>query len=104
MLDYQLDTLAIKWMHETMKTMLKELWEVLKCHSAESWFDVFLVIFILLNNLEYVYETQLEYAQQHGFVHADHDHDNVSGLLFVSPLSTPLRNLPGTCRLRAGIG
>ncbi|KAI5843213.1 hypothetical protein BZA05DRAFT_187872 [Tricharina praecox] len=73
MLDYQLDTVAIKWMRETMKNMLKELWEVLKCHSAESWFDVFLVIFILLNNLEYVYEAQLEYAQQHGSARADHD-------------------------------
>jgi len=73
MLDYQLDTVAIKWMRDTMKNMLKVLWEVLKSHSEGSWFDVFLVMFILLNNLEYVYEAQLEYAQQHGAARADRD-------------------------------
>ncbi|KAF8545247.1 hypothetical protein BDD12DRAFT_161379 [Trichophaea hybrida] len=66
MLDYQLDTIAIRWMEKTMATMLKKLWKTLISHDSNSWFDVFLVIFILLNNLEYVYGAQLQYIQEHG--------------------------------------
>ncbi|KAA8899946.1 hypothetical protein FN846DRAFT_1023166 [Sphaerosporella brunnea] len=66
MLDYQLDTLAIQRMEKTMNEMLKKLWKTLQAHSKSSWFDVFLVIFILVNNLEYVYEAQLQYVQEHG--------------------------------------
>lgn len=66
MLDYQLDTIAIRWMENTMIEMLKRLWKTLLGHRRSSWFDVFLVIFILLNNLEYVYEAQLQYIQEHG--------------------------------------
>ncbi|KAF8251568.1 hypothetical protein K440DRAFT_658658 [Wilcoxina mikolae CBS 423.85] len=71
MLDYQLDTTAIRWMEKTMATMLKKLWKTLISHESNSWFDVFLVIFILLNNLEYVYGAQLQYIQQHGAQDAD---------------------------------
>jgi hypothetical protein len=66
MLDYQLDTLAIQRMEKTMNDMLKKLWKTLQAHSRNSWFDVFLVIFILVNNLECVYEAQLQYVQEHG--------------------------------------
>lgn len=69
MLDYQLDSMMIDWMKVLMEQMLKELWKVLLkkgTHRKESWFDVFLTIFLLVNNLEYVYEAQMDFINSHG--------------------------------------
>lgn len=66
MLDYQLDTIMIKWMEKNMKLMLKQLWNLLLRREKKDWFEVFLTLFILIHNLEVVYESQVDYINQHG--------------------------------------
>lgn len=66
MLDYQIDTMTIRWMQELTKDMLKDLWKMLLRRTPSDWFHVFLTIFILLNTAEIAYEAQLDYVREHG--------------------------------------
>jgi hypothetical protein len=66
MLDYQLDTTMIRWMEAGMKQMLKQLWKVLLKRDKKDWFGVYLSIFILVHNLEVVYEIQIDYIRLYG--------------------------------------
>jgi len=66
MLDYQLDTAMIQWMELNAKMMLRKLHEVLRKKNKKDWFHVFLTMFILLHNLEVVYQSQEEYANLYG--------------------------------------
>ena len=68
MLDYQIDTMTIRWMQELTKGMLKDLWKVLLRRNPGDWFHVFLTIFILLNTAEIAYKAQLDYVRDHGGV------------------------------------
>ncbi|PVH98876.1 hypothetical protein DM02DRAFT_656926 [Periconia macrospinosa] len=65
MLDYQLDTIMIQWMESGMKQMLKQLWSILLKRHKKDWFEVYLSIFILIHNLEVVFECQKVYIQLH---------------------------------------
>ena len=67
MLDYQLDTSTIRWMEEMMGGMLTRLWKTLLSRSKADWFNVYLIILILVSNLEIIRDSQLEYIDAHGY-------------------------------------
>ena len=66
MLDYQLDTSTIRWMEEIMGNMLTKLWRTLLSRSSADWFNIYLVISILISNLEITRNMQRGYIAEHG--------------------------------------
>jgi len=80
-MDQQLDQVVIR---EVLKPLQKQLLEEIHTklfddnQRKESWFEVFLAIFILLNNAEKQIAAEREFAQRYGF--------SVSlGMLFLTP-------------------
>lgn len=64
-LDYQLDTLGIKYMQTLGVNILKCLKTILTERRQSEWYEVFLTFFVLLHNLEYVYGRQAKYIERH---------------------------------------
>jgi len=61
-LDYQLDTLYIQHMHKIMKQISKALKNLIFQNKDKSrWYEIYLVIFLLLVSLETVYVAQYAY-------------------------------------------
>lgn len=63
-LDFQIDTIAIMLMRDLLKEVLAEMHERLfdlQLETKESWYEIFLVCFVLLSSLEKVHELQLKY-------------------------------------------
>jgi hypothetical protein len=55
MLDYQCDTVTIKWMSKSAAAFIKTLWKKFSNKKRDDWSEVFLTLFIMVNNVEYVY-------------------------------------------------
>ena len=66
MLDYQLDTSTIEWMSEIMRRMLKQLWKTLLSKSKKDWFNIYLIISLLVSNLEMIQKVQVDFIGEHG--------------------------------------
>jgi hypothetical protein len=64
-LDHQCDTVTIKWMEKLAAALIKTLWKKLGDKKREDWFEVFLTVFIMVNNVEYVYGIAKELAHQY---------------------------------------
>jgi hypothetical protein len=65
-LNYQLDTLAMMCIQGYQKDIIKSLRaKLFTTNRAKNWYEVFLTIFVLLGNLEYLYQAQLRYIQRH---------------------------------------
>ncbi|KAE8451782.1 hypothetical protein EG329_002622 [Mollisiaceae sp. DMI_Dod_QoI] len=69
-LDYQCDMVGIKWQNDLAEFLIKELWKKLLKRNRDDWFEVFLVVFVLLNNVEFVYGIGKELSTQYG-LHAE---------------------------------
>lgn len=50
--------MAIEWMKELTNKLLKAIALKIQKRNQSQWFEIFLTMFILLNNLEYVYGIQ----------------------------------------------
>lgn len=50
--------MAIEWMKELTSKLLKAIALKIQKKDGTQWFEIFLTMFVLLNNLEYVYGTQ----------------------------------------------
>jgi hypothetical protein len=75
-LDFQIDTLAIKLMHESLKRVIKRLKIVI--FTEKRWYEAYLTIFVLLNTLMAVFKHQLSYQEQNA---------NMVGVLLLPCLS-----------------
>ena len=64
-LDHQIDTLGIKQMKELKDRLLKKLKAKIQQRRHTQWYEIFLTIFILLNNLETVWREQYNYMKRH---------------------------------------
>ena len=64
-LDHQCDTLIIGIMKAHGTDLLKLLWRAVCEKKRAAWFEIFLTIFTLNNNIEYVYGIQKEWAQMY---------------------------------------
>jgi hypothetical protein len=65
-LEYQIDTMAIDVMKGHQGTVLKHLkYLISKRKPREVWYEVFLLVFVLLSTLEFVYQKQLDYVSWH---------------------------------------
>jgi hypothetical protein len=60
-IDHQLDSMVIEWMCETASKLMSYLARKLIAKKRRDWFEVYLTIFVLLNNIEYVYGMQKEF-------------------------------------------
>lgn len=65
-LDYQCDSVAIEWMKSLTTDLLEAMTSRIKKRQHSEWFEIFLTIFVLLNNLEYVYDKQTAFLQYLG--------------------------------------
>jgi uncharacterized membrane protein len=50
--------MAIEWMKELTSKLLKAIALKIQKKDRSTWFEIFLTMFVLLNNLEYVYGIQ----------------------------------------------
>jgi hypothetical protein len=66
MLDHQCDTVTIKWMGKLAAALIKTLWKKLSDKKRDDWFEVFLTVFTMVNNVEYVYGIAKELGYQYG--------------------------------------
>lgn len=68
MLDFQIDTLAIKLMHEALKRIIKRLKTVFFGKKSEQrWYEAYITSFVLLDTLMTVFKLQLSYQEcEHG--------------------------------------
>lgn len=58
-LDHQLDVLMIQEIIRIKDQIMSEIERILKGrHSRSKWFEVYLTIFVLLSNIQYVYKSQ----------------------------------------------
>lgn len=64
-LDHQLDTVGIRYMLKLKDNVLKTLKNRMSRRRQTQWYEVFLTIFVLLHNLEYVYRAQYQYMKRH---------------------------------------
>ncbi len=64
-LNHQMDSLMIqikiKWQDKILHRMKKMILD----RSRKSWFEIFLTIFVMLTNLEYVYQSQVRWWKMH---------------------------------------
>ena len=65
MLDYQLDTSTIEWMTVLMKRTLTQLWKTLLSKSKKDWFNIYLIISLLVSNLEMIRKVQVDFIGEH---------------------------------------
>ncbi len=56
-IDHQLDTVVIDWMSDRGAKLMQEFSRKLVRKKAH-WFEIYLAMFIMLNNIEYVYGQQ----------------------------------------------
>lgn len=65
-LNYQLDTLAMMCIQGYQKNIIKSLQaKIFTANRGKNWYEVFLTIFVLLGNLEHLYQAQRRYIQRH---------------------------------------
>jgi hypothetical protein len=64
-LDYQCDMVGIKWQNTLAELLMKVLWKKLLKKSRDDWLEVFLVVFVMLNNVEFVYGIGKELSEQY---------------------------------------
>jgi hypothetical protein len=48
------------------QVILRELDQKIKRRKRENWFDIYLTIFIIMNNFEFIFSDVLEYTARHG--------------------------------------
>jgi len=67
-LDHQCDSMAIEYMKELTASLLSAISRKIQAgrRCRNDWFEVFLTIFLLLNNLEYVYGIQKTFQKYLG--------------------------------------
>lgn len=64
MLDFQIDTLAIKLMHEALKRIIKRLNTVFFGKKSEQrWYEAYITSFVLLDTLMTVFKLQPSYQE-----------------------------------------
>lgn len=66
-LDYQLDTMAIKYMMSLNSQVLRGLRDLFFCprkHVKHTWYEAHLTCFVLISTLEEVYQHQVRYRQR----------------------------------------
>jgi len=64
-LDHQLDTVGINEMIRLKDNVLKALKARIQKRRESQWYEVFLTIFVLLHNLEYIARKQYSYTKRH---------------------------------------
>ena len=64
-LDHQLDTVGIRYMITLKDNVLRALKKKIAKRRQSQWYEVFLTIFVLLHNLEYVARRQHLYMKRH---------------------------------------
>lgn len=66
-LDYQCDTVIMRWMNELAEGLMKSLWNLVQENKKEKaeWLEVFLTVFIIINNLEFVVGIAKELGYQY---------------------------------------
>ncbi|KAH6662142.1 hypothetical protein B0J14DRAFT_571163 [Halenospora varia] len=62
-IDHQLDSMVIEWMCENATALMRSLARKLIAKKRKDWFEVFLTMLILTNNIEYVYGMQKEFME-----------------------------------------
>lgn len=56
---------GIKWQNSLAELLMKVLWKKLLKKSRDDWLEVFLVVFVMLNNVEFVYGVSKELSEQY---------------------------------------
>jgi hypothetical protein len=64
-LDHQLDALMIIRMIEWKNDIFRRMKKKIKDRARNCWFEVFLTTFVLLTNLQYVYQSQIRWWKLH---------------------------------------
>lgn len=64
-LDHQIDTVGITYMIRLKESVLKMLKTRIGRRKETDWYEIFLTMFVLLHNLEYVYKRQYQYRKRH---------------------------------------
>ncbi|KPM43704.1 hypothetical protein AK830_g2898 [Neonectria ditissima] len=65
-LDHQLDVLMIQEMIRMKERIFTEIESILKSRNSRSkWYEVYLTVFVLLANLQYVYKSQVRWWEMH---------------------------------------
>lgn len=66
-LDYQCDMVGIEWQNKLADRIMKRLWKFVNTKDRKHWLEFFLTVFVMLNNIEFVYgvadELRHQYAQ-----------------------------------------
>ena len=66
MLDAQMDSILMGFMKSRQRRGLSKLKALMMSHSKENWFMIFLTIIVLLSNLEFLFEHQMEQKRRYG--------------------------------------
>lgn len=64
-LDHQLDVLMIVEMIKMKNAMLESMRRMIEDRRRNNWYEVYLTMFVLLSNLQYVFQKQQRYQKLH---------------------------------------
>ncbi|KAJ9649148.1 hypothetical protein H2198_010940 [Neophaeococcomyces mojaviensis] len=73
-LDYQCDMVGIEWQNKLADRIMKRLWKFVNTKDRKHWLEFFLTVFVMLNNIEFVYGVADELRHQYAQHAADEDH------------------------------
>lgn len=66
MIDYQMDYMAITYMHRQMEVLVKQLKKLIFTkNQRKSWYEVYLTVFVLLQSLETVHARQIDIIRRY---------------------------------------
>lgn len=66
MIDYQMDYMAITYMHGQMEVLVKQLKKLIFTkNQRKSWYEVYLTVFVLLQSLETVHARQIDIIRRY---------------------------------------
>jgi len=57
---------AIEWQNTLGDRLMKVLWKKLLKKTRDDWFEIFLTVFIMLNNVEFAYGRAKELSSEYG--------------------------------------
>lgn len=71
-MDQQLDQIVIQWILKPLKqSILADLKRLIQERAKENWFEIYLTVFILLNNSEVQLAHSRQFAQRYGMSVSD---------------------------------
>jgi hypothetical protein len=62
-MNHQMDVAALKYLNKLEKLFMKELWTHISKSKIKPWYEIYLALYVLLWNMEYIHRSAREYLE-----------------------------------------